>query len=243
MKTNYRNAVVTLAIGEPAKSIGELTHPTMELYAERTKSDFVAIETNAVNFEHPKFEKFQLYDLLEAYDRVFFLDNDIIVMPNCPDVFRLVPRQDFGAFFDSEDAVNNEEDIPEWRNEEILYFQDKYGDINWRNDHFNSGVMLLSKEHREIVSYKNPIHRGKRFVDQTQINYNFQKNGYSYYDLGPKFNYLLALGKSKRLFKNRFNNHILHYAGFEHFYRDESLYDRIKVDVKLMYRLESVLSA
>ena len=84
------------------------------------------------------------------------------------------------------------------------------------------------------------MHRGKRVVDQAQINYNFQKGGYSYYDLGPRFNYLLALAKSERLFKNRFNNHILHYAGFDQFYLSESLYDRIKEDVELVYKLESV---
>ena len=90
------------------------------------------------------------------------------------------------------------------------------------------------------MNYHQPLHRGKRFVDQTQINYNFQKGGYSYHDLGPRFNYLLALNHSEKLFNNRFDSHILHYAGFEYFYKSESLYDRIKEDVELAYKLEYV---
>jgi hypothetical protein len=156
-------------------------------------------------------------------------------MPDCPNIFRKVPVKKFGAFFDSE-VKNNDADIPLWRDEEIEYFQRKYGDIGWELVYFNTGVMVLSKAHREIMNHHRPFHRGKRFVDQTQINYNFQKSGAPSFDLGPKFNYLLALNGSKRQFDARFENHILHYAGFEQFYKSASLLDRIRSDVAQIKR-------
>ncbi len=173
-KPKYKRAVVTVTIGRKSESIAKLTHPIMQRYADRIRSDFVVIRDKVVNSKYPQFEKFQLYDLLQAYERIVYLDTDIIVMPDCPDLFDAVPRGKFGAFFDSE-VKDNDADIPEWRQEEIRYFQKRYGNINWGSTYFNTGVMVMSRPHREIMNYRKPIHRGKRFIDQTQINYNFHK--------------------------------------------------------------------
>jgi len=230
VKRKFGTAVVTLSIGRKSRAIGKLTHPFMQRYADKIRSDFIVIDRHMVASRQAKFEKLQIYDLLGRYDRILYLDTDILVMPDCPDIFRMVPVKKFGAFFDSE-VKDNDADIPAWRDEEIKYFQRKYGDINWRLVYFNTGVMVISKAHREIMNHHRPFHRGKRFIDQTQINYNFQKSGAPSFDLGPKFNYLLALNGSRRQFEARFENHILHYAGFEQFYKSASLLNRIKSDV------------
>ena len=230
MKPRAKTAVVTVSLGRKMQAIGKLTHPLMRRYADEIRSDFVVIDRHVVARRQAKFEKLQIYDLLKLYDRILYLDTDIVVMPGCPNLFRQVPAGKFGAFFDSE-VKDNDADIPVWRDEEIAYFQEKYGDIGWGSVYFNTGVMVLGKAHREIVNYHRGFHRGKRFIDQTQINYNFQKSGAAAFDLGTKFNYLLALNHSKRQFDARFENHILHYAGFEYFYKSESLLDRIRRDV------------
>lgn len=241
MKPKGRTAVVTLAIGRKANSIAALTHPLMSAYASKIGSDFVVINRRAKNRRHAKFEKFQIYDLLLNYNRILYLDIDILVMPECPNIFELVPRRKFGAFFDSE-VTGNKADIPEWRTEEIEDFQCRYGNIDWHSTYFNTGVMVVSKPHRHIFDYNKPLHKGKRFVDQTQINYNFQKAKAPAFDVGPKFNYLLALSGSKEQFARRFDNYILHYAGFEYFYKSRSLHRRIAKDLALIRSGDYLLS-
>ena len=155
-------------------------------------------------------------------------------MPGCPDLFDIVPEQNFGAFFDS-NVTNNDADIPQWREEEISYFQAAYGHIKWKKDYFNSGVMVISHSHRMIFDYRQALHPGKRVIDQTQLNYNLQKLGLASFDIGPKFNYLVALSGSRRQFDCRFTNNILHYAGYEYFYKNPSLKDRIDEDLAIAY--------
>lgn len=231
-----KRAIVSLAIGAEAQKIAALTHPIMEAYARRAGSDFVAITNAKISAGHHKFEKFQLYDLLALYDRICYLDVDILIMPGSPSLFEVVPPESFGAFFDSE-VVGNDADIPVWRTEEIEYFQKTVGDIGWRHQYFNTGVLTVAKKHREIFSYKGTLQAGKRFVDQTLINYNFQMARCASFDFGPKFNYFVALNRSERQMTGRFDgNWFLHYAGFSQFYPELSLFDKIQSDVTAVYR-------
>ena len=88
-------AVVTVAIGAEFREIAALTHPFMEGYASRIGADFVSLHRQA---ENPYLEKLRLGDYLGLYERVLFLDTDVIVRLDCPDLFQLVPADCFGAW-------------------------------------------------------------------------------------------------------------------------------------------------
>lgn len=234
--SNKRFALATVTIGGKTESIARLTHPVMRQYAMRLGADFVVIDKQRVNNREPKFEKFQLYELLETYERVVYLDTDILVMPTCKSLLDIVPSYMFGAFFDSE-VKDNDADIPEWREEEIEHFQRKHGDIGWTKTYFNSGVMVVHRRHREIFKHDTQLHPGKRVVDQTQINYRLQQLKYPAFDIGPRYNYFVALSASARQFDERFHSEILHYAGYEYFYSRPSLEERIREDLATIYEL------
>ncbi|MBA3924222.1 MAG: hypothetical protein H0X31_21985, partial [Nostocaceae cyanobacterium] len=176
-------AIVTLCIG--ADQLGTLTHPLMRDYAHKVGADFVVIAAPKLNLKYIHYEKYQVYELLDTYDRILFLDSDIIVTPNCPDLFEIVPQNQFGAFLVSKHSY--------FHDGAIRVIQEVLGDIGWKREYFNSGVMLVSKQHQEVFCLEGDLlvwdSEKRDFFDQTILNYTVQKMGVPIYDIGYKFNH------------------------------------------------------
>jgi lipopolysaccharide biosynthesis glycosyltransferase len=189
-------AVVTVAIGAEFRQIAALTHPLMVDYASRIGADFVSLHTRA---ENPYLEKLRLRDYLCLYERVLFLDTDVLVRPDCPDLFQLVPVDGFGAWLASNHSPRFDP--------EIARLQQQLGDIGWLKTYFNSGVMVVSRQHRDAFApvteaYDEPF-------DQGLLNYRVQKLGYRIFDIGHRFNHTGVAS----LTADRFESYIIHFAG------------------------------
>ena len=61
----------------------------------RRSADFVLLNKRV--YSHPHYDKWQIYDLIADYDRVLFLDADVIIRPDCPDLFAMVPTECFAG--------------------------------------------------------------------------------------------------------------------------------------------------
>src|SRR4051812_8614118 len=92
-----RKAVVTLCVGERYSKIGKLTHPTFKAYADRIGAEFLVISERQFKTPVICYEKLQLREMLRQYDRIIYLDTDIIVRDTCVDLFSIVPYGWFGA--------------------------------------------------------------------------------------------------------------------------------------------------
>ena len=189
------NAIVTLSIGEGYK-LPDVTHPMMRAYAEKIGADFVVINTPKLNLSCVHYEKYQIYELLESYDRIIYLDTDILLNPDCPNLFKIVPEDNFGAFLISKHTY--------YHDGEIKIVQKELGELGWKREYFNSGVMVFSQHHRQIFNImQEPGMLGwamkKRdfYLDQTLFNYAVQKYSMKIYDLGYKFNHTTLVKKSK----------------------------------------------
>src|ERR1700722_12134193 len=156
-------AVVTISIGDKFHRIAELTHPRMERYAQSIGADFISLNRFVAS---PHLEKFRLSDFLAVYDRILFLDTDIVINKNCPDIFTQVAEDRFGAWFP--DAM-----IPGRFSEQIKRVQAVLGEIGWAKDYFNSGVMVISRIHRPIFAA--PPNYSDEFYEQTLLNYRVQQ--------------------------------------------------------------------
>lgn len=189
-------AVVTVVIGEEFREIAALTHPLMEGYASRIGADFVSLHRQA---ENPYLEKLRLGDYLGLYERALFLDTDVIVRPDCPDLFQLVPAECFGAWLASNHSPRF--DL------EILRLQEQLGNISWRKTYFNSGVMVVSRQHREAFAQVTESYHEQ--LDQGLLNYRVQKLGYRIFDIGHRFNHT---GVASQI-ADRFESYIIHFAG------------------------------
>lgn len=209
-----KKAIVTLAIGDFYEKMGSITHPLMKKYANNVGADFVCIsqpDVADITALPPKYEKFQIYDLFDRYDRILFIDTDIIVNPDAPDIFDYCPAECFGAV--SEESYSGST-LEKKVTQEIL------GSVDWIYPYINSGVMVIPKTCREIFNYRRP--ELKRWAigdfrkkyptvlnDQPYISHYINLKKYSFYELGVKFNHTRAYPDSHK----RFQSFFIHYSG------------------------------
>lgn len=160
-----KNAVVTIAIGPEFERIAELTHPTMRAYAAKIGADFVVLDKKELAVTSPHFEKFRLYHLLNKYNRIIYLDTDMVVRPDCPNLFDTVPYNKLGLFNEGP-FVNRLEQMQEACRVYSIEIQ------KWKNEFYNTGVMVVSRPHKFLFDkpHNEEIHA---LHDQALLNLRF----------------------------------------------------------------------
>lgn len=202
-----------------------LTFPKMAEYADRIGADFVAMNAGLGQryLGNAYYEKLRVIDVLESYDRLIYIDGDIIITPECPNLLEIVPADRMGAFIASR--------YSNYHNQANIEIQKTLGDIAWRREQrdpnifesFNAGVMVLSKQHLDALKhvlpaaeiwcrYDGPFDPRALMTDQPVFNYIVQKFQIPITDLSYRFNHTNARGSST----DRFASHIIHYAGTSH---------------------------
>lgn len=240
-----KTALVTLAIGEKSEKILELTRPSIADYASKICSEFICIDRPEYQeINNIYFEKFQIYKLLEVFDRIIYVDSDVIISKDCPNLFEIVNESHIGAFI-----ISKYSDFHNFSNQTIKQY---CGDFDyWTKEErdkniyrsFNTGVMIFSNHH--MYSFNNSFEIAKAYYDikitnendnwlctgdQTIINYIVQKERLSIQDIGYKFNHTCAINFET----NRFNSHIIHYAGESHKLKTTSKINKIKKDLTII---------
>ena len=199
--------VLTVAVGEKYKRIADLTLPTIGDYALKIGADCIVLnEEHMSTEESPHWLKFKIYGYLKKYDRILFLDSDLIVRSDTPNLFEVVPEGKLGIFNEAgytyrtpciEELIQVYGFIPPKKNE-IKYY--------------NTGVMVLSRKHRQIFrpldDYKPLVNS---FGEQTFLNYRIQSSGVEIMELDFNFNRMSCLDAPTGL--NRLSSYIIHYAG------------------------------
>jgi hypothetical protein len=80
-------AIITLAVDDHLPVL-EITRLRMKDYADRVHADFIEITDN-LHPEWPMDNKWRVRNYAWHYDRALFLDSDVVVMPNAPNIFEL----------------------------------------------------------------------------------------------------------------------------------------------------------
>lgn len=207
-------ALVTLAVGDLYTKMGLITHPLMRSYADRCGVDFIVIAERKVNEKYgldERYEKFQLYDLIDDYDQIAFIDTDILISPKAPSLFDLVPPDRFAAA--SEAGFSK-------ASRDVELTQRILGEVQWRNTYFNSGVMVLGKKHKQVFD---PARSELKFWstgdfrkkevnllnDQPYLNHRLNDLGIELLDVGYKYNHTRVITDTH----TRFRSYMIHYAG------------------------------
>ena len=103
-----KKALVTQAFGDDWKKILNLTQPRMEAYCKRHQIDFIALEKPLV--EPVQYSKSAIGNIMatKGYGQVTFLDADVLVAADCPDIGEdagVFCAFDEGAFLDRKLAM------------------------------------------------------------------------------------------------------------------------------------------
>lgn len=207
-----KNLVLTISVGDLFSEVKKHTHQTIKKYANKINADFLVI--SETKYTDPKWEKTQVYDLLNKYKRIILLDSDLIIREDCPNLFEIVPEDKLGAFNEKK-YFQNAEKI---KLEAIKY---KFEILKITNDHYNTGVLVISRKHKQIFK---PVNS---FLGSFNDYFNaiIQKEKVKMYDLEYRFNRMHYQDDYCGL--PRHDAYIIHYAQAP----DEIMLDLIPKDL------------
>ena len=74
-----------------------LSNFLVKYYAKKINSDYKLITEPIINFKHPTWERFQLFDdkWINNYDNILYLDTDVFTWPDAPNIFELLDNKAF----------------------------------------------------------------------------------------------------------------------------------------------------
>ena len=213
------NAVVTVLItgrdgprweGGWYNDLAALTHPSLEAYAKRIGAEFVVHDRMALSKSVTHYEKLILGELLKKYDRIVFMDTDMLVRNDCPDLFKEVPADLFGAV--AEDTVIDRRQA--WRSAKHSFGIDC--EIPPGRLYVNSGLMVVSKEHAGV--FVMPQQEKFEFADQSWINLRLCLLATPMRYLPYQFNHCIRWNHKcssceHPLSTHRKDSYVIHYAG------------------------------
>jgi lipopolysaccharide biosynthesis glycosyltransferase len=179
----------------------EVSSPTFVDYAKRCGADYIVIDSQKILMSHLFYEKWQIFDMLFDYDRILYLDSDILVAPDCPNLFSFVQPDDVGAFV---------EDDFEERTALIFRTQLEHGCLNWFKGYVNAGMGVFSWLHRPLFK-KGKSRDTSCLTEQNLLNFRIQLNQMPIHKLPKEFNRMDLAGEDKRL-----QSFLIHYAGRGH---------------------------
>ena len=207
------NCIYTIAVGNNVfynKCI-----QTIKEYAKRINTKLIICkDLDSINNEYPFLNKLKLADLLKNYDRILYLDADILIHPDAPNIFdTYTDTQYFYAFNEGEllPRINSVMKMCK-----IFDFQyRKWGRKKGNLIYFNTGVMLMSKIHRKIFqAFDLELFLKEEelfdFYEQSYLNYLIQSNNISYHCIDYRFNHMRCVN-----WDNKSKSYIIHYAGFD----------------------------
>ena len=215
--------VFTIAIGV---DYAHLTVPYIRAYAERIGADFILVDTlsifpDSTSCMAAAWEKFRYYDYLARYTRVLFIDADILVRKDCPNLFDIVEPDKIGM-------VNEITSARQWGNllrpraeisfpsvermERVAaFYHTDPPDLRWSLDHhYNSGVIVASQCHRDFFAPPERKYVEGTPWDQSVVNLRLgTRAGIAVQDLPYTFNHTRY--PAIRTPVPRRNSYLLHY--------------------------------
>lgn len=211
----------------------DVTHPILMDYAKQWGCDFIVLDEKEdwmTDYELAHYRILRVREILEHYERVLVIDSDIVIMPTCPNPFEVVPVDKIGTIY--EDVGSREA----MRQGVIMSIQERFGHVEWEEGYINTGLFVVSRQHSNIFQRIEPpkdqiqdasfsplkgLWMGFGY-DDALIGYNIHKFGHEVHELPFQFNHMSMFSEDWNGNANRFNSHIIHYAGLARFPDDRS---------------------
>jgi len=226
--------LVSTRADENVQEQSNITHPILRDYAQRVGADFAILDHVPVSDSgdnRPHYRIMKQYELFDEYDRILQLDTDMLLHPECPNLFEAVPYEYLASVFEDKGSRQ----VPRVRT--MMAMQQKFGDIGWRSCYINTGVFLASRIHKEIFQPINGEYWTGFGSDDVHLMYLIQKNSFPMVELPFQFNHMTMFSEPWNNSADRFKSFIIHYAGGGVF--DQGVSNKIeqmKLDYKRWYK-------
>ena len=208
------NLVVTLS----DKSVEEYTRhtiPIIQRFAKQWGAEFLCLDNPDPFFKRKGFWNYRtrvFYELLSLYDRIIYMDSDIVINKTCPNLFHQVPADTVGLVF--EDKGSRKPNRME-RIQEVI--RTLGPNPNWKEGYLNAGFYVVSSIHKDIFTPINGEWWGGIGYDCNHYCYQIFKQGHKYVDLGYRYNHMCMFSEPWNGSKSRFDSYLIHYAGQANF--------------------------
>ena len=219
---NMKKAILTIVSGEKYEKIWEKTQPYFIDYAEKCDAELIVLKGfEGMSLPSPHWLKFSIHELLKKdFDRIAFIDADILIRPDAPNIFDVVPENEFGIF--NEGAYTP-------RNICIYEVLKVYSVQGFRYDgqtYYNTGVMVCSREHRHIFTVPDEVKPLRNsFGEQTFLNMKIMLSGCKIHSLNHKFNRMSIMDRILGI--SRLDSYFIHYAG-----DGDKLFEKLDRDIE-----------
>lgn len=206
----------------------QYTRPSWESYCKRHNCEFYVIDSNLDENTSPHWYRYWIYDLKPGYDQYLYVDADIMAKWNAPNIFE--KYNDLSTLY----AVRDNSGLS-WIWEGIKIYENMFKgvELDWEN-YFNSGVMLFSKEHEELVkAFKQFYLDNKELIAQFREQYRkgFDQNIFNYFCtyqeikvefMSEKWN--LFHMRRREIFYNSYFSEMGYFWHFNGFERDQQIH-------------------
>lgn len=195
-----RRAIYTINILNRENEIFDVCVNSIKEYAKRIGVDFIERNSiqdhklsNEIDYENIIMEKFYIRELLNYYDRVLYLDADILIKKDSPDIFKEYSDVNY-LYKYNEIKFNNVQYDKQIEIARRLY------NINWSKsnghyDFYNAGVMLVSKAQKKVFNYNEDnyfvFNELPMIVDEPYLHYNIFRYNIPIKELDKKFNTMI----------------------------------------------------
>lgn len=212
------NVIFTVSIGNQYK----YTHciDSIKQYSIKCDADFLILTDYQINFvkdsregPYTHFEKFYFLRLLSKYDRLLFLDADILVTPHARNIFDIYNNKELFYAFDensNQPYMDRDwcispmlEEVPGWPK-----------NSHNKRQYFNSGVFIASNYHKNLLPSEITLPNNPHiyaYHDQTFFNYLIQKNNIKFTSIDENFNRMFLEKPDPT--NSRYGADFIHYAG------------------------------
>ncbi len=212
-----KKAVFTLAVGD--NPMYRAAVMSFQRYADQVGADLVVAEElhYPITLENPRHtaskawtEKLYIGELLKQYDRVLYLDADIIVAPHARDIFEIYTDPETLYAFNEGQLLQRQHVIDKIT--AIMGPLDNWPQYNGKPVYYNVGCMLISQQSplfdvatlEDLQKLCNHI----QYYEQTYFNYLLHREGMKHESISAEFNRMDALGEEGYL-----DASFIHYAG------------------------------
>lgn len=198
---------LVLTISKNQKLI-DLTRKGIQKYAKKINSDYKEI------ISENDWDKTEIFSLLNEYKRILYVNSEVIIREDTPNIFDIVPSNKLGIFDEGRFVVQ----IDKIKNVYRLY------DIelqDWFGEFYNSGVMVVSRIHKQL--FRKPKETLSTFTEY--LNLQIQKEEVDVFDINYNFNRMHFVDKHIGI--SRLDSYIVHYQDAP----EELLYQTIETDL------------
>ncbi len=220
-------AIVTIVSGEKYEQVWKRSESFFIDYADRCDAELIVLKgVDGATYPSPHWIKFGIYNLLKKeFDRIAFIDADILIRPDTPSLFGIVPEDQFGIFNEGVYAPRSmcihevkkvfNVTLPKWNGK----------------DYYNTGVFVCSRTHRYIFKITEEIKPLRNsFGEQTYLNMKIMANDVKIFSLPYQYNRMSILDRITGI--SRLESYLIHYAGFDVMFGDGKMIDAMDRDIE-----------